>query len=83
MKNVLKILAKSVLILLGLTAAASAPDAAIRKKIFGSGMTSNKQMNDIMRIVKSPEEFGLLIKGIIETIKNETNEQKRGFFVCH
>ena len=35
--NVLKPLAKSVLIALGLTAAASATDAAIHKKIFGSG----------------------------------------------
>ena len=83
MKNVLKLLAKSVLILLGLTAAASAADAAIQKKIFGSGMTSNKQMNDVMKIVKSPEEFGLMIKGIIETIKNEANEQKGGFLACH
>ena len=39
MKNILKPLAKSVLILLGLTAAASATDAAIHKKIFGSGLT--------------------------------------------
>ena len=37
MKNVLKPLAKSVLISLGLTAAASAIDAAILKKMFGSG----------------------------------------------
>ena len=37
MKNVIKPLAKSVLIALGLTAAASAADAGIHKKIFGSG----------------------------------------------
>ena len=36
--NVLKALAKSVLIPLGLTAAASVTDAAIHKKMFGSGM---------------------------------------------
>ena len=36
MKNVLTPLAKSVLILFGLTAAASARDAAIQKKLFGS-----------------------------------------------
>ena len=35
-------------------------------------------MNDIMKIVKSLEESGLLIKGISETIKNEAKE-KRGF----
>ena len=31
---------------------------------------SNEEMNDIMKIVKSPKEFGLLIKGVSETIKN-------------
>ena len=63
MKNVLKPLAKSVLIPLGLTAAASATDAAIHKKMFGSGMCpsdlakqatliiSNEEINDIMKIV--------------------------------
>ena len=35
-------------------------------------------MNDIMKIVKSLEESGLLIKGISEAIKNEAKEQ-RGF----
>ena len=74
--NVLKPSAKSILIPLGLTAAASAIDAAIHKKIFESGFTtliiSNKEISDIMKIVKS----GLLIKDISEIIKNETNEQK-------
>ena len=63
--NVLKPLAKSVLIPLGLTAAASATDAAIHKKIFGSGATtlvvSNEEMND-MKIAKSLEKSALLIK---------------------
>ena len=36
-------------------------------------------MNDIMKIVKSLEEFGLLIKGVCKTIKNEAKEQKSGF----
>ena len=36
-------------------------------------------MEDIMKIVKSLEESGLLIKGISETIKNEAKEQKEGF----
>ena len=40
MKDVLKTLAKSILIPLGLTAAAEATDAAIRKKLFGSGMAT-------------------------------------------
>ena len=39
LKNVLTPLAKSVLMLLGLTATASATDAAIQKKRFGSGVT--------------------------------------------
>ena len=36
-------------------------------------------MNDIMKIVKSFEESGLLIKGVSETIENEAKEQKGGF----
>ena len=64
--NVLKSLTKIVLISLGLTAAASATDSAIHKKMFGSGTTkliiSNEGLNDIMKIVKSLEESGLLIK---------------------
>ena len=71
-ENVLKPLAKSVLIPLELTAVASATDAAIHKKMFGLGMTtliiSNKEMNDIMKTDKSLEESGLLIKGVSETI---------------
>ena len=83
MKNVLKPLAKSVLIPLGLTATASATDAAVQRKIFESGMTksiiSNKEMNDIMKIVKSLEESILLIKSVTETIKNDAKEQKGVF----
>ena len=78
--NVLKPLVESVLIPLGLTAAASATDAAIHKKMLGSGTTtiiiSNEEMNDIMKIIKSLEESGLLIKGVSELIKNEAKEQK-------
>ena len=48
--------------------------------MFGSGFTtiviSNEEMNDIMKIVKSLEESGLLIKGVSEAIKNEAKEQK-------
>ena len=80
MKNVLKRLVKSVLIPLGLTAAAPAIEAAIHKKIFGSDTTiliiSNEEMNDIMKIVTSLEESGLLIKGIA---KNGAKNQKGGF----
>ena len=48
--------------------------------MFGSGVTTliilNEEMNDIMKIVKSLEESGLLIKGVSEIIKNEGKEQK-------
>ena len=71
-KNVLKPLAKSVLVPLGLTAAASATDATIQKKIFESRMTTliitNEEMNDIMKILKSLEESGVLIKCIKKNI---------------
>ena len=83
MRYVLKPLAKSVLIPLRLTAVAAATDAAIHKKMFGSGSTkliiSNEEIEDIMRKVKSLEESGLLIKYISEAIKNERKEQKVGF----
>ena len=42
-------------------------------------MISNKEMKDIMKIVKSLEKSGLLIKGISKTIKNEAKQQKGGF----
>ena len=51
--------------------------------MFGSDATtliiSNEEMDNIMKIVKSLGESGLLIKGISQTIKNEAKEQKRGF----
>ena len=82
-KNVIKPLAKSVLAPLGLTAAMSAVDAGIQKKIFGSGTTtlviSNEEMNGIMKIVQALENSGILLKGVTKTIKNETKEQKGGF----
>ena len=71
--NVLKPLAKSILIPLVLTAAASITDLSIHKEIFGSGPTtliiSNKKMNDVTKIVKSLEESGLLIEEVSETIR--------------
>ena len=78
-KNVIKPLAKSVLIPLGLTAAASAADAGIHKKILGSGNTatliiSNNEMEDIIKIVKSLEDSGLLLKGVTKTVPNEVKE---------
>ena len=62
MKSVIQPLAKSVLIPLGLIAEASAADAAMHKKILGSGhittlIISNDEMEDILKIVKSLEDF--------------------------
>ena len=89
-KNVITSLARSVLTPLGLTAAASAADAGIHKKILGSGNTtliiSNKDMEDLIKIVKSLEDSGLLLKGVTETVQNEVKEQKVGFLsilVCY
>ena len=83
--NIPKPLAKSVLIPLGLMAAASATDAAIHKKLFGSGFTtliiSNEEMEDIMRIVEPLEDSGLLIKGVSERIKKKAKKQKGGLMV--
>ena len=77
-KNVIKPLAKSILIPLGLTAAASAADAGIHKKILGSGNTtliiSNNEMEDIIKIVKSLEDSGLLLKEVTQTVQNEIKE---------
>ena len=36
-------------------------------------------MEDIIKIVKSLEDSGLLLKGVTETIQNEAKEQKGGF----
>ena len=80
-KNVLTLLAKSVLVPLGLTATASAADAGINKEILRSEaatlMISNKERKDIREIVKSLEDSALSIKGVTKTIKNEAKEQKR------
>ena len=76
-------LAKNVLAPLGITAAASVIDAGIQKKIHGLGTTtlivSNEEMNDIMKIVQALEDSIILLKGVTETFKNETKEQKGGF----
>ena len=87
-KNVIKSLTKSVLIPLGLTTTASGADAGIHKKILVSGhnhpsssashntalIISNGEIGDIIKIVKSLEDSGLLVKGVTKT------EQNEGFF---
>ena len=69
--NVIKPLAKSVFIPLGLTVGASAADPGIHKKILGSGNTttliiSNDEVNDIIKIVKSLKDSGLLLQRVTE-----------------
>ena len=91
-KKVIKALAKSVLITLGLTVAASAADAGIYKNIVGSGkrpiestlhiatlITSNDEIEDIIKMVKFLDDSSLLWKGISQTVQNEAKEQKGGF----
>ena len=81
-KNVITPSAKSVLIPFGLTAAASATDTVIHKKILGSDchsssashntalIISNKYMDDLTKIVKSLKDSGLLL-GVTESVQNE------------
>ena len=66
----------------------------MRKKILGSGrrhfsssashnttmlITSNNEIEDIIKIVKSLQDSGLLLKGVTKTAKNEVKEQRGGF----
>ena len=81
MKVVLQ-LAKNILAPLGLTAAMSAIDGSIQKKVHGSGIKliiEQEDMNDIMKIIKALENSGILLKGVSKTTENETKEQRGGF----
>ena len=93
-KNVIKPLAKSVLIPLGLTAVASAADTEIHKQILGSGhchssssashnntilIISNDEIKDIIKIVKSLSNYSLLPEEVSESVQNEAKEQRGGF----
>ena len=55
----------------------------VLKKIHGSGtnalIISNKDMDDVMKIIKSLEDSGILLKGVTKTVKNETKEYKGEF----
>ena len=67
----------------------SAIEGSIKKKMFGSGATkeagtttliiSNDEMDDILKIIKSLEDSGLLLKGVSGTILHEAKEQRGGF----
>ena len=66
MKNIIKSLATSALIPLGLTGTTIL-------------IISNDEMVDTIRVVKSLEDSGLLLIRVCETIQNEAKRQKGGF----
>ena len=79
MKNILTPFAKSVLVFLGLKAAVSVTDAVIQNKILGSGkalIIFDEEMNDIMKIVKFLEDYGLLIKVLAKQLKMKQKNKK-------
>ena len=79
---------------MSLSSGMSAADAAIQKKIYGSGhpsdlasrttalITLNDEMEDIMKIIKSLEESGFLIKEISEKTWSKRTKN-RNFFQCY
>ena len=75
-------MAKNILDPLEIAADIAEIDEGIQKKIHFSETTllmiSNKEMNDIMKVVQALEHSNFLLKGITKTIGNETKEQKRG-----
>ena len=75
-------LAKNVLAPSVLTAAMSANDGSIQKKIHGSGIKliiEEEDMQDIIKIIIELENSDILLKGVSKTIKNEIKEQRGGF----
>ena len=75
-------LAKNVLAPLGLTAAMSAIDGSIQKKIHGSGVKliiEQEDMNDIMKIIEALENSGILLKGVSKTMKMKLKNKEEDF----
>ena len=74
---------KNILAPLGLSAAISATDAAIQKKLYGSGnktlIISNNDLNDLIKIATALEEHDILLKGTNKAIKNKIKKQEGGF----
>ena len=68
---------------LEVTATASAIDAGIQKKIYGSGtktlISSNEEMNDLINIVQPLDDSNVLLKRITKTTENK-KKNKRGDF---
>ena len=74
--------AKNVLAPLILTAAMSAIDGEIKKKLRGEDIklvVEDEDMNDIMKIIEALEKSDILLDGVSKTIENEVKEQKEGF----
>ena len=75
-------LAKNVLAPLGLTAAMSAIDGSIQKKIHGSGVKliiEQEDMNDIMKIIEALENSGILLKGVTKRLKMKLKNKEEDF----
>ena len=87
MKDALKPLVKTILIPVGLTAAASVKDAAIHKKIFGSAMTtliiSNEEMNDTWKQLGLLKNLVYLLKAPAKQLKMTQINKKKDFSVCY
>ena len=79
-------LAQNILAPLGITASPSAIDSGIQKKLHGSETTtaiiSNKEMNDMIKIVPALKDSNTLLKGIIKRIEKETVEQNNRIECC-
>ena len=65
------------------TATASAIDAGIQKKIYGSGtkilISSNEEMNDLINIVQLLDDSNVLLKRITKTTENKKKNKRRNF----
>ena len=72
-------LGKNILAPLGLSAAMSATDAAIQKKVHGyrtkTVKFSNKDLDDMTKIVKALEDSDVLMKGVNKTLKNDIKKE--------
>ena len=83
MKVAVALAKKKFLALLQITAAASAIDAGIQKKVHGSRTTtliiSNEEMNEILKIVQALGDSNILLKRITKTINTETKEENAEF----
>ena len=74
---------KDILVPLGITATASGINAGTQKKLHGSGTTtliiSNKEMNDIRKIVQAFEDSNILLKGVKKQLKIKQENKEEDF----